>query len=261
MTRDPHNTAHVLDARGRRLSPCPPDKARRMLAQGRARLVSEDPLTVQLPYVVEMPEEGTAEGTSPLIEGRRILLHVCCGPCATYPVGRLREQGGEVVGFWYNPNIHPWREHELRRSSAADYARAVGLPMIWAEGYDMPRFLRLVAGREAFRERCRLCYRMRLGKAAQAALEQGCSAFTTTLLISIHQDQEAIRAIGTEVGENLGIPFLFENFRRGWAERGRLARQHNLYRQQYCGCLYSEWERYSAQSITYDNEGVDPDDA
>ncbi len=113
----------------------------------------------------------------------------------------------------------------------------------------MPHFFRLIAGHEPFRERCRLCYRLRLERTARIAAENKFDAFTTTLLISPYQDQESIRSIGDAIGQNVGIPFLFENFRRGWAERGRLTREYGLYRQQYCGCLYSEWERYHDHSI------------
>jgi predicted adenine nucleotide alpha hydrolase (AANH) superfamily ATPase len=182
-------------------------------------------------------------------EGKHLLLHICCGPCSTYPIEQLREEGFQVTGFWYNPNIHPWQEHQRRRESAQQYAKAVGLPMIWHEKYEMPRYLRAVVGHEKFRERCRICYRMRLEKTAQVAAEDGFDAFTTTLLISPHQDQAMIRMIGEEVAEGWQVEFYFENFRRGWSERGRLTREHDLYRQQYCGCIYSEWERYNEKYI------------
>jgi hypothetical protein len=185
-------------------------------------------------------------------------MHICCAPCATYPVARLRTQGYEVAGFWYNPNIHPFAEHEKRRESLVSYADAVQLPIIWAAqdaaalgaaascaaaSYtDMPAFFRAVAGRERFRERCAVCYRMRLQRAAQQAREGGYDAFTTTLLISPYQDQNLICEIGETLAKEYGVAFYFENFRRGWAERGRLARNYGLYLQRYCGCLYSEWE-------------------
>jgi hypothetical protein len=233
----------VLDAEGRKASPTTPEKAKRLLAGGKAKLVSEEPFTIQLSYSVELPPRP-AEVEKPG-EGRRILLHICCGPCSTYPIERLREEGFQVTGLWYNPNIHPWQEHQQRRESAQKYAEAVDLPMIWYEKYEMPLYLRAVAGHERFRERCRICYQMRLERTAQVAAEGGFDAFTTTLLISPHQDQALIRQIGEEVAEEWGVEFYFENFRRGWSQRGRLTREHDLYRQSYCGCLYSEYERYS----------------
>jgi len=104
----------VLDAEGQQLSSTTPEKARRMLAEGKAKLVSEEPLTIQLPYAVELPLRPAEVAEEKVGEGKRMLLHICCAPCATYPVNRLREEGFEVAGFWYNPNIHPWTEHEQR---------------------------------------------------------------------------------------------------------------------------------------------------
>jgi predicted adenine nucleotide alpha hydrolase (AANH) superfamily ATPase len=235
----------VLDAEGRKVSPTTVEKARKLVAQGKAVLVSEEPFTIRLPYAVELPPEPEPAEEEPIGEGRRILLHVCCGPCSTYTIERLREEGFSVTGFWYNPNIHLWQEHQQRRESLSRYAEAVGLPMIWHERYEMPLFLRAVVGHERFRQRCAICYRMRLEKTVQVAARQGFDAFTTTLLISPHQDQELIRQVGQEVAAQHGLEFYFENFRRGWSERGRLTREHELYRQQYCGCIYSEWERYN----------------
>jgi predicted adenine nucleotide alpha hydrolase (AANH) superfamily ATPase len=242
----------VLDAEGRKLSPTTPEKAKLLLAKGKAALVSDEPFTIQLPYSVELPLKPREIESERVGEGKRILLHICCGPCSTYPIEQLREEGFQVTGFWYNPNIHPWQEHQRRRESVQKYAEAVGLPVIWHEKYEMPLYLRAVVGHERFRERCRICYRMRLEKTARVAAEGGFDAFTTTLLISPHQDQALIRQIGEEVAEELGagaLEFYFENFRRGWSERGRLTHEHDLYRQQYCGCIYSEWERYNQRHI------------
>ena len=235
----------VLDAAGQLLSPTTVERARRLVAQGKATLVSEEPFTIRLPYAVALPPEPAPAEEGPIGEGRRILLHICCGPCSTYTVERLREEGFSVSGFWYNPNIHPWQEHQQRRESLVKYAQTVDLSMIWHGQYEMPLFLRAVVGHERFRQRCAICYRMRLERTAQVAAGQGFEAFTTTLLISPHQDQELIRQIGEEAAAQHGIEFYFENLRRGWSERGRLTREHDLYRQQYCGCIYSEWERYN----------------
>jgi predicted adenine nucleotide alpha hydrolase (AANH) superfamily ATPase len=239
----------VLDAEGQEVSPTTIQKARKLVAQGKATLVSEKPFTIRLPYAVELPPEPEPAEEGPIGEGRRILLHVCCGPCSTYTIERLQKEGFAVTGFWYNPNIHPWQEHQQRRESLTKYAETVSLPVIWHERYEMPLFLRAVVGHERFRQRCAICYRMRLEKTAQVAAGQGFDALTTTLLISPHQDQELIRQIGEEVAAQHGIEFYFENFRRGWSERGQLTREHDLYRQQYCGCIYSEWERYNDTTV------------
>ena len=183
-------------------------------------------------------------------ERRTVLLHVCCAPCSTYTFARLRSQGGfGVTGFWYNPNIHPWLEHEKRRESMVSYADVVQLPMIWHEPYEMPLFLRSVAGKERFRQRCAICYRLRLERTAEVAEAHGFDAIPTPLLISPYQEQETIRRMGEHIARQHRLEFYYENFRRGWSERGRITRAHDLYRQQYCGCIYSEWERYNKKKL------------
>ncbi len=238
--------AIVLDAAGRPLSPCPAERALRLVASGKADLLSQEPLTIRLRRAVETPPPPPPP--EPPGRGRRILLHVCCGPCGTYPALHLRREEFAVTAFWYNPNIHPFSEHERRRNALRRFAQEEEVPLIeWPE-YEMVAFLRAVVGPEAPGRRCRICYRMRLTRTAEVARREGFDTFTTTLLISPYQDEEAIREIGEEVGGEVGVPFYYERFRRGWSERGRLARRHNLYRQDYCGCLYSEWERRREQA-------------
>lgn len=173
-----------------------------------------------------------------------LLLHTCCGPCSTFPVPHFREAGWDVTGLWYNPNVHPYQEHQKRRESMAAYAAEVRLPMLWCEEYEMPRFLAAVAGGAAKPERCAVCYQMRLERTAAMALERGFQAFSTTLLVSPYQDHALLRGIGEKAAQDRGVRFLYQDLRKGWAERSRLTRQFGLYRQQYCGCIYSEWERY-----------------
>ena len=239
----------VLDAAGKRLSPCSPDKARRMLAEGKARLLSKAPPTIQLPYKVRwnMPQPGLQVKPG---EGKRVLLHICCGPCGTYSIKRLQEQGFGVTGFWYNPNVHPFAEHERRRECVVAYAEEIGLPLIqWGE-YEMPVYFRAVIGHEAVGERCVICYRLRLERAAQVARQQGFDAISTTLLISPYQQQALIREIGEELGSEYGVEFYFENLRRGWTERGHMAQEHDMYQQRHCGCVYSEWEAQDRRAST-----------
>jgi predicted adenine nucleotide alpha hydrolase (AANH) superfamily ATPase len=234
--------AIVLDATGQRLSPCSLKKARKLVAEGKAKRVSEAPLTIQLPYAVELPPQPEASPEERPGDGKRLLLHICCGPCSTYTIKRLREQGFAVSGFWYNPNIHPFTEHERRRECIRSYAEEVGLPMIWREGYEMPAYFRAVVGHEAVGERCAICYRLRMERTAQVARQHAFQAFSTTLLISPYQQQALIHGIGEELASKHGLGFYFENFRQGWSERGHTAREHEMYQQRYCGCVYSEWE-------------------
>lgn len=179
---------------------------------------------------------------------KKILLHCCCGPCTTYTFEWLSHNGFEVTGFWYNPNIHPFTEHQNRLESMQALAEQLKMPLILAEGYDMVKYFQAVVGKEA--NRCPVCYRLRLGEVARRAAEKGFSAFTTTLLISIYQEQELLRLIGEEAGQQHGVDFYYHNFREGFRESQTMAREHDLYRQKYCGCVYSEWERFGKVKIT-----------
>jgi len=127
------------------------------------------------------------------------------------------------------------------------YAHSVGLPLIVVPGYDMIYYFRAVVGHEG--ERCRDCFRLRLSRTAQAAGENGCDAFTTTLLISPYQKHELLKQVGEEVGREHGVHFYYEDLRPGFRESHRVSRELNLYHQKYCGCVYSEWERFGKVKI------------
>jgi len=178
---------------------------------------------------------------------KRILLHTCCGPCATYTVKQLRDHGFEVTGFWYNPNVHPFTEHRNRLEAMRTTAQALSLPLIVAQGYDVIAYFRVVVGHEG--DRCGDCFRLRLEKTAAVAEEKGLDAFTTTLLISPYQKHELLSQVGAKVAGELGIDFYYEDFRPGFHESHRMSRELNLYHQKYCGCIYSEWERYGKIDI------------
>jgi predicted adenine nucleotide alpha hydrolase (AANH) superfamily ATPase len=246
--------AIVLDARGQRLSATSEAKAHRLVQQGNAVVERQDPLTIRLTYEVALPEKPQPEGMQLPGEGQRILLHICCAPCATYTVSRLRELGFQVTGFWYNPNIHPFSEHKRRRETLAQYAEQIDLPVIWEPGYEIVAFMRAIHGQEQFRRRCKVCYEMRFERTASVATREGFDAFTTTLLISPYQGQAAIKALGEQAAARHGVAFFFENFRRGWAKHHEMVREHDLYSQHYCGCIYSEWEALDRSATTYPRE-------
>jgi epoxyqueuosine reductase len=173
----------------------------------------------------------------------RLLLHICCGPCAIYPVKELRSSGVEVTGLFYNHNIHPFTEYKLRMDAVRSYAEMVELSVIYREEYRLEEFLSNVAGDPA--ARCSYCYRSRLEETARSAAELGFPYFSSTLLYSRYQNQESIREFGDELGEHYGVKFHFDDFRRGWQEGIDLSKDMGLYRQKYCGCIYSEKERYA----------------
>ncbi len=246
--------AVVLDLKGRRLSPCSQERALSLVREGKATLESVEPLVIRLRREVVFNPRRNVPQENPLA-GKSLLLHICCAPCATFVVQHLRESGTLVTGFWYNPNIHPYSEHERRRESLIRYADLVGLPMIWEAGYDVVAFMRRVVGHERFGERCLFCYRMRLEKVAEEASRRKFDFFSTTLLISPYQNLGAIHQIGAEVGEAYGISFYYENMRRGFATHHRLARELGLYQQRYCGCIYSEWEAQCPTADTRPRKG------
>jgi epoxyqueuosine reductase len=172
----------------------------------------------------------------------RILLHICCAPCTIYPLRILKEAGHSVSGVFYNPNIHPYSEYQKRLETVEIYAGRVSLPVIREDAYPLVEFLREVAFREG--ERCPCCYQVRLTRAAQIAKEEGFDAFTSTLLYSRFQKHDLIRGTGDKVAETEGVPFLYTDFRIGWSEGIRISKELGMYRQQYCGCIYSEKERF-----------------
>jgi len=171
----------------------------------------------------------------------RLLLHVCCAPCSAFPVPAFRALGWEVSGFFFNPNIQPDDEHERRLAALECYAPTLGLDLVIAAGPGSASWSAAVAG--CGDDRCRGCYDLRLRAAAREARRGGFNAFSTTLLYSVHQKHELIRAVAAEAGRDEGVPFLYRDLRAGWAEGGRSYRASGLYRQRYCGCLPSRRER------------------
>lgn len=172
----------------------------------------------------------------------RILLHICCGPCAVYPVRLLREMGHDVHGCFFNPNIHPYQEFVRRRDTLEKWAREIDLPVIYSSDYDLEGFLREMVFRES--ERCRFCYRLRLDAAARIAAKGRFEALTTTLLYSKFQKHALIAEIGADSAQRHNVDFLYRDFREGWSEGIRRSKELGMYRQQYCGCIYSERDRY-----------------
>ena len=174
---------------------------------------------------------------------KRVLLHVCCAHCAAYTVENWRREGWEVSAFWYNPNIHPYSEHQYRFESMERLAEEIDLPLITAEGYDMPEYFRRVAGKEL--QRCQICFDLRLGATAAMARENGFDAFSSTLLISPHQQHETLLETGNQIAEDKKIEFLYADLRKRYADSRHITKSMDPYHQQYYGCIYSEWERYA----------------
>lgn len=173
----------------------------------------------------------------------KILIHVCCAPCFIYPHKRLVEEGHEVTGYWYNPNIHPYMEYKARKDALKKYAEIEGVEVVYDE-YDFIEYLKMQLNEIKRPARCKNCYIYRLRKVAMYAKKHGFDAFTTTLLVSHHQYHEEIKKVGEEMAKEFEIDFYYEDFRKGWNQAKAIAKVYSLYRQKYCGCLISEWERF-----------------
>ena len=164
------------------------------------------------------------------------LLHICCAPCANQCIDVLRADGFGVTGFWYNPNIHPFTEYRSRRNCLRDYAQSIGLPLLEKNDYGLRPFVRAVAPDIA--GRCVKCYEMRLYETARQAKEGGFDSFTSSLFISPYQNHELMRRVAEQAAAEYGVGFLY--FRAGQEK----ARELGFYLQKYCGCVFSEEERY-----------------
>ncbi len=172
----------------------------------------------------------------------KILLHICCAPCSIYPLRILKERRASVMGYFYKSNIHPYTECLKREETLKSYADDIDLKVIYQKGYDIDSFFQRTAFREG--NRCTSCFHDRLNAAAKVAKKGKFDCFSTTLLYSKFQNHDLIRTIGESIGKTSGVPFYYQDFRTGWKEGVETSKQMNMYRQQYCGCIYSEKERY-----------------
>ena len=167
----------------------------------------------------------------------KLLLHMCCGPCSCYPVKKLRADGIEPVGYFFNPNIHPYKEWDQRLSTAKEFAEKTNLEFYADENYRLRDFLKKALPAECLPNgRCTMCYTWRLEETAKYAAEHGFTAFTSTLFYSIYQQHELMKRTADHFAKV---------FRPGWQEGIDISRELELYRQPYCGCIFSEEERYS----------------
>ena len=170
------------------------------------------------------------------------LLHICCAPCANQCIDVLKTDGIEVSGFWYNPNIHPFTEYRSRRNCLREYAQSIGLPLIEKNDYGLRPFVRAVA--EDIEKRCVKCYEMRLFETARQAKELGFDSFTSSLFISPYQNHELMKEVAERAASENGVAFLYRDFRPYFKAGQETARQLGFYMQKYCGCVFSEEERY-----------------
>lgn len=172
----------------------------------------------------------------------KMLLHACCGPCACYPTEKLRADGKDFDILYFNPNIHPYREFKQRLSTLMDFCKKQQIELLVDKEYSLEECVRGMLAEPTVR--CAYCYRMRLRYAAKFAKEHGYDAFSTTLLVSPYQKHALIIKEAEAAAAEFGIPFYYEDFREGYQRGVDISLELGLYRQQYCGCVFSERDRY-----------------
>ncbi|MDR2167801.1 MAG: epoxyqueuosine reductase QueH [Clostridiales bacterium] len=175
----------------------------------------------------------------------KILVHTCCAPCANVYIGGLKSEGANCDLYWYNPNIHPFTEYRDRRDSLVKFAANREIELVMEDYYGLKGFI--AATFEHLHkpgQRCRVCYGMRMAAAAREAKNRGYEAFSSTLLVSPYQDFEMLCEQGEALAEKNGIKFVVRDFRENFRKGLNEARAQGYYMQKYCGCVFSEEERY-----------------
>jgi len=186
----------------------------------------------------------------------KLLMHTCCAPCSVYCIDALREEGIEPVSYWFNPNIHPYQEYKTRKETLIKYSQIAGFELIINDNYGLDEFCKNVS--DDIKNRCtKYCYLVRLEQTVKYAKENNFDAFTTTLLVSPYQKHEEIIKICKMLSEKYDIEFLYRDFRIGFKRGQAKAREIGLYMQKYCGCIFSEEDRYLGDVQDYDFSKID----
>ncbi len=186
---------------------------------------------------------------------KKVLVHICCAPDALYFLKKLREEfpDHELVGFFYDPNIHPYEEYLLRLEETKRTCQKLNIKLIEGE-YDLQEWLEKVKGLEKEPERgqrCSVCFDFRLERSARLAKELRCDTMTTTLLMSPKKKFEQLRESGEKVSKRFGIKFLAVDYRKGGGtqEMFKLTKENQIYQQDYCGCVYGLFNQKEEEAL------------
>lgn len=189
--------------------------------------------------IIAMLEENLAK------HGRqKLLLHVCCGPCSS-AVLELLTKYFDITLYYYNPNIYPSEEYTKREQELHKVVSGLHMDVqVISEEYDPTVFYSLVRGHEADPEggeRCKLCYHLRMEQAVKYAKEHAYDLFTTTLSISPYKHSDTLNEIGFDLEKEYGVPYLYSDFKKnnGYLRSCQITRELGIYRQDYCGCVFS----------------------
>ncbi len=185
----------------------------------------------------------------------KILLHACCAPCASYPLLKLKQDNRQAVVFFYNPNIYPLKEYDIRRIELEKYCKKLGVEYLEGD-YDTENYYSAVNGLEKEPEkglRCDKCFYLRLLKTAQKARELNINSFTTTLSVSPHKNSKKIFEIGDMIAQQTGVEFLKYDFKKqdGFKISRQIAKENNMYFQTYCGCEFSIRNQFNKNTLTF----------
>lgn len=172
----------------------------------------------------------------------KLLMHTCCAPCSVMCIDTLRAESIEPTLYWYNPNIHPMKEYKMRKNTLVDYAKSIDCKLLIENEYGLRKFIEGIYPN--FDDRCGFCYEIRLDETARFAAENGFDAFTSTLFVSPYQNHELLKETAEKAAMKHGIEFLYRDFRPFFKEGQERAREMGLYMQKYCGCVFSEEDRY-----------------
>lgn len=183
----------------------------------------------------------------------KLLLHACCGPCACYPTEKLTRDGINFDIFWYNPNVHPYQEFKKRLATLRDFCTKGNYNLLIDKNYQLEEAVKQMLAEAQCR--CRACYRIRLRRIAKYAVEHNYDAFGTTLLVSPYQKHEFIKEIAETIAKEFGIKFYYEDWRIGYQQGVERSLKMGLYRQQYCGCVFSERDRYEVKKLKTATQG------
>lgn len=180
-----------------------------------------------------------------MIALEKVLLHCCCAPCSVSCVEPLLNEGYNLSAFWFNPNIHPFKEYEARRDCLINYMEKLGVPLIVKEKYGLREFVKQVAG--DIDNRCAYCYTSRLEETAKYASQNGFDGFSSTLFASIYQNHDLLIKAALELADKYNVKFVYKDFRPNFRAGNLKAKELGFYMQKYCGCIFSEEDRYTKQ--------------
>jgi len=178
----------------------------------------------------------------------KILVHICCAVCGSYLLSLIKEKF-EPILYFYNPNIHPFKEYQKRKKAVEQLAKILQIEIIPDE-YEVEEWFKTIKGLEKEPEggkRCSLCFWLRLFKTAQLAQKKGIKFFTTTLAISPFKNEDIIKKIALSLTKDFGLTFLdintFGEKKLIWQKTKETSRAYHLYHQNYCGCIFSKKPR------------------